>query len=324
MDLSTKYMGLDLKNPIIIGSSGQSNSIDKIKKLADNNAGAIVLKSLFEEQIMSETSNNLQQNLAYYPEAFDYISAYTKDQNLSEYLKVIEDAKKSVDIPIIASVNCVSPKEWINFTKNMEDAGADAIELNVSMLPSDVRKDGNANEKTYFEIIEKVKSKISIPLALKMSYFSAGLSNLIQKISWTKYVDSIVLFNRYFNPDIDINNFKITSSNVFSTPEDITLSLRWIALLSDKVDCNLAASTGVHSGEGIIKQLLAGATAVQIVSIIYKNGPEYISTMLNDLIAWMSKHNFSSIDDFRGKLGGKENTASFERIQYMKYFGGIE
>ena len=236
----------------------------------------------------------------------------------------MEEAKKKVEIPIIASINCISTKEWTNFAKNIESAGADALELNVSMLPSEENRTSKENEQIYFEIIEKIKPQISIPLSLKMSHFSAGLSNLVRKLSWTKMIDSIVLFNRYFNPDIDINNFKITSSGVFSTPEDISISLRWIALLSDKVHCNLAASTGVHSGEGVIKQLLAGATAVQIVSVIYKYGPEYISTILNDLTTWMEKKNFNSIDDFRGKLSGKENTASFERIQYMKYFGGIE
>ena len=326
MDLKTNYMGLELKNPIIIGSSGLTNSVESIKKMAENNAGAIVLKSLFEEQIINETNKPENFNLYSYPESIDYIKHYTREHNISNYLKLIEDAKKAVDIPIIASINCVSDKEWTAFAKRIEDAGADALELNISILPSDFNKSSEENEKVYFNIIEKVKSEISIPISIKMTRYSAGLSQLIQKLCWTKKVDGFVLFNRYYNPDIDIEKMKVISSNIFSTPDEIYVSLRWIALLSDNVECDFAATTGIHNGEGVIKQILAGAKAVQIVSSIYKNGPEYISTILKEIEHWMKNKNFNSLNDFRGKMSSKksEHTADFERIQFMKYFDGVK
>jgi dihydroorotate dehydrogenase (fumarate) len=327
MDLTTNYMGLKLKNPIIIGSSGLTNSVEKIKKLENSKASAVVLKSLFEEQLLVDRDKLIEQDKQYYwyPEAIDYINNYSKEFGIKEYSDLIKNTKKNVNIPIIASINCISSGEWILFANRIEDAGADALELNVSLLPSDETRSSEENENIYFDIIEKVRAKISIPVSLKMSFYSLGLARLIQKLSWTKNVNSFVLFNRYYNPDIDINNFKIISSNVFSTPEEITTSLRWIALLSGKVECDLIASTGIHSGEGVIKQILAGATAVQIVSVIYKNSPEYITTILNELKDWMKNKGFNSLDEFRGKMSYKKakNPAAFERVQFMKYFGGI-
>ncbi len=326
MDLTTNYIGLKLKNPIIIGSSGLTKSVEKIKELTDNGAGAVVLKSLFEEQIMAEVSQNIYDDQSGYTEAYEYISEYTKEHNIDKYLNLIKKSKEAVDIPVIASINCISDNEWISYAKKFEDAEADALEINVSMLPTDDNRSGEENEKIYFDIIEKVRKEVNIPISLKMSHYSAGLSNLIKKICWTKNVNGIVLFNRYYSPDIDIENFKITASNILSTPGEISTSLRWIALLSNKIECDLAASTGVHNGEGVIKQILAGATAVQIVSAIYKHGPEHISTILKDTENWMEKNNFSTLDDFRGRMSYEkiDNPATFERVQFMRYFGGIE
>jgi len=326
MDLSIKYMGLDLKNPLIVGSSGLTNSVNKVKELEKFGAGAVVLKSLFEEQIIFEADAAGKDNSYEYPEALDYIKSYAKDESINTYLKLIEDCKKETNIPIIASVNCVSGGAWLDFAKKMEKAGADAIELNVSLIPTDVEKTSIENEKIYFDIVEEAKKVINIPLALKMSHYSAGLSNLIQKLSWTKQVDAFVLFNRYYNPDIDVNTMKLTSSGVFSTPGDIANSLRWVAILSDKIQTNISASTGVHSGNDMVKQILAGADSVQVVSAIYKHGAAYVKTILEELEAWMSKNNYKSIEDYKGKVSYKNisNSVAFERIQFMKYFGGIE
>jgi len=325
MDLSTTYMGIKLKNPVIIGSSSLTNDITKIKKLADNNAAAVVLKSLFEEQILADTENNIRQNIVDDPTAIDYISGYTRDSEINEYLKLISDAKETVDIPIFASINCTTASEWISFAGKMEEAGADAIELNISILPSDENIDSEKNENKYFKIIEKVRGKVSIPIALKMSYYSAGLARLIQKLSWTKHIDGFVLFNKFYNPDIDINKFKVVPSNVFSSPEDIYTSLRWIALLSDKVEIDLVASTGIHNAEGVIKQILAGAVAVQMVSAIYKHGGEYIGKILEEIKTWIQQNKFSKLTDFKGKMSYNQaqNPAVYERIQFMKYYGGI-
>ena len=260
-----------------------------------------------------------------YPEAVDYIKNYAKDNHIDKYLSLIKECKKEVSIPIIASVNCTSKGSWLNFAKKFEEAGADAIELNVSLFPTDTEKDSSDNEKLYFDIIEEVSALVSIPIALKMSFYSAGLANLIKKLSWTKKVDAFVMFNRYYAPDIDINAIKLTSSNVFSSPEDIHVPLRWVAIMSNAIDTDISASTGVHSSSALIKQLLAGADTVQVVSAIYKNSPEIIGVFLEELKVWMSQHNFNSISDFKGKLSynNDEKTSAFERVQFMKHFGGM-
>jgi len=325
MDLSTSYMGLKMKNPIIIGSSGLTDKVDSIKKLEDNNAGAVVLKSLFEEQINAEISKASFTEGNAYPEAYEYIEEYTKNKAITDYLKLIQDAKKSVNIPVIASINCVTDTEWIDFAEEIEKAGADGLELNIALLPSDPFLQGCDNEEAYYKITEKVHDMLSIPVSLKMSYYSAGLAQLIYNLSASRKVNGITLFNRFYNPDIDLENLQISSSNVFSTPDEYILPLRWIALLSHKVDADLAATTGIHDGYSMAKQILAGASAVQIVSSIYKHGAEYINTILKEFEEVASKHNFNTIDDMKGKLSFHKNKdyKAYERVQFMKYFGGI-
>ncbi len=327
LDLSTTYMGLKLKNPIIIGSSGLTNSVESVKKLEKNNAAAVVIKSLFEEQIIHE-SDAYTENSSYYnyPDAFEYVKYYSKEHGVSQYLDMIRDIKKAVTIPVIASINCISAVEWTSFAQKIEEAGADALELNISLLPADEKNDSATNEKKYFDIVKKVRSHINIPIALKMCAYSAGLAHLIQKLSWTKDVDSFVLFNTLYSPDINIDKFTITSSNIFSTTHDLSTSLRWIALMSPKVDNDMIASKGIYDGKGVIKQILAGAKAVQIVSAIYQKGPEHISSIIKELEEWMEKHNFSTLEDFRGKMSSAQvkNPDAFERTQFMKHFSGIE
>lgn len=324
-DFSTTYLGLKLDNPIIVGSCGFTNSVTKIKELADHQAGAIVLKSLFEEQIKAEFSANLESYNSEYPGADDYIREYTRGNEVDTYLKLIAEAKKAVKVPIIASINCVSAAEWVDFAKSVEGQGADAIELNISLLPSNPRLTSVDYEKQYFDIVNKVADLISIPLALKISTYSAALANLIQRLSWLKKIGGFVLFNRYYTPDIDIDKLVVTSSDVLSSAGEAGTTLRWIALMSGHVDKDLVAGTGIHDGEGLIKQLLAGATAVQVVSTIYKNGAARIPAMLATLDQWMTEKSFTKLEDFRGKLSYEKavDAAVFERTQFMKYYGGI-
>ena len=324
-DLSTKYLGLDLKNPLIVGSSGFTNSVDKIKELADNDAAAVVLKSLFEEQIQAELSANLENYNADYPGASDYIREYTRGNEVGKYLKLVSGAKKNIDIPVIASINCVSAYEWVSFAKSLEEEGADAIELNISLLPSNPTMTSGKNEEKYIEIISAVSEMVSIPLTLKMSYFSASLANLIQKLSWTDKVSGFVLFNRYYSPDIDINKMTVKSADILSSPAEGCGPLRWVALMYGLIEKDLIASTGIHDSEGVVKQILAGATAVQIVSTLYKNGAGQIATILKGLEEWMEEKSFSSLADFRGKLSYERaaDPAVFERTQFMKYYGGL-
>jgi dihydroorotate dehydrogenase (fumarate) len=327
VNLETTYMGLKLKNPLIVGSSGLTNSVENIIEIEKNGAAAVVLKSLFEEQINFAIEKTYMQdemkNL--YPEADDYIRNYTRQNDVSKYLELITKSREAVDIPVIASINCVSGKEWSSFASSIEEAGADALELNVFVLPSDPTKSAEDNESIYFEIIDEVTKKVNIPVSLKISYYFSSLAKMATTLSW-KGIKGLVLFNRFFSPDLDIENFEIKTSNVFSSPSDLALSLRWIAMLSSHVKCDLAASTGVHDGNALIKQLLVGAQAVQVASVLYKKGFKEIGSMLEILENWMDRKNFNYIADFRGKMSIEEarNPAAFERVQFMKHFSGIE
>lgn len=325
-DLSVNYMGLKLRNPIIAASSGLTNSLNDIIEFEKKGAAAVVIKSIFEEEIRRELEKDLttmHMESFLYPETMDYYDNYAEDDSLTNHLKLIREAKKAVKIPIIASINCVTAEKWPYYAETLQDAGADALELNVFVLPSDFNKTSAENEQVYFDIIKEVKKHVKIPIALKISYYSANLGAFIQKLSNTE-IDSIVLFNRFYSPDIDINNLEVLSSNVLSHPEELPISLRWIAIMSERVGCDLAASTGIHDGAAIIKQLLAGANAVQIASAFYKNGKGVIENMLDDLSTWMEQKKFKKIDDFRGKLSQEksQNPAAYERVQFMKYFSG--
>ena len=327
VNLETTYMGIKLKNPLIVGSSGLTNSVENIIEIEKNGASAVVLKSLFEEQISHNASNTLMQNEFgnYYPEAEDYVKHYTRMADVERYLDLIKDAKEKVKIPIIASINCVSDSEWIEFAKKIEQSGADGIELNVFVLPSDIKKDGSDNEAVYFDIVKSIKEIVNIPVALKVSYYFSGLAKTINALSWTG-IDGLVLFNRFYSPDFDIETMEVKPSYIFSTPSDLSLSLRWVAMLSDHINCDIAASTGVHNGTALIKQILAGAKAVQIASVLYKKGFKEIGSMLEELENWMERKNFTSLNQFCGKLSVKksDNPAAYERVQFMKHFSGIE
>ena len=325
VDLSTQYLGLKLKNPVIAGSSGLTNSVKSIQDLEENGAGAVVLKSIFEEEIAFEYEDILKEaseegvNL----DQFDYYDFHIKGEKLDKYTTLIEESKKNVSIPVIASINCVYSHEWTSFAKQLQTAGADALELNMFFLPSEFDRTSEEKEKAYFQIIEKVQKEVTIPIALKISYYFSNLGPMIQQLSETG-IAGLVLFNRFYSPDIDIDKMEVVSSNVFSAPSDLPISLRWIAIMAERVSCDLAASTGVHEGAALIKQLLAGANAVQVASTLYKNGKGQIAEMLKTLEDWMGQKGFNKLDDFRGKMSQAKssNPAAYERVQFMKYFGG--
>lgn len=326
-DLATSYLGLSLRSPVIVGSSGLTKSIENLEEIDRRGAGAVVLKSLFEEQIKQEIRKVFSYDDLHnaYTEADDYIRNYARAQTVNEYLQLIHDAKSRISIPVIASINCVSGDEWPAFAKEIEAAGADALELNIFLLPADVEQEGRDYEKIYFEIVEKVQRQIKIPIALKLSPHFSGLAEMLKKLSWTG-IKGLVLFNRFFNPDIDVENFRISASNLYSRPEEITTSLRWIAIMAGRVHCDLCASTGVHDGTGVIKQLMAGANAVQVCSVLYKNGLAHLDQIHLEIRQWMEKHNFSQIDQFRAMMSHKktESPAAYHRVQFMKHFAGID
>ncbi|MFO7828954.1 MAG: dihydroorotate dehydrogenase-like protein [Bacteroidales bacterium] len=319
--LKTTYLGLKLKNPVIVGSSGLTSSIDKIKEIEKKGAGAVVLKSLFEEQINYEAGSLADSSDS--PEALDYVKYYTKNNTVQEYLELIRKAKAEVEIPVIASINCVSAKDWVDFAKKIEQAGADALEVNVFILPNDRNASGDKYESIYFDLADKLKKILTIPFAFKLGSHFSNLVGFIQKL----HVPGVVLFNRFYAPDIDIDQMRFISSEVFSLPSDIRDSLRWVGIVSSKIArIDIAASTGIHDGEAAIKQILAGAKTVQVCSTLYKNGINHLENIISDIETWMEKNGFEHIDEFRGKMSYHkiDDPLIYERSQFMKYFSSIQ
>jgi len=323
IDLSTQYAGLTLKNPIIVGSSALTGSIANIIKAEQAGAAAVVLKSIFEEEITNEYSKILAESDTWnrHDVDLDYFDYKIKENNIEKYIQLIKDAKAAVSIPVIASVNCISAHEWTFFAREIEKAGADAIELNIFISPADTGKSSESKELLYFDIIKAVQTKVKIPITLKMSYFFTDLSGMIQSLSKTA-IQGIVLFNRFFSPDIDIEKRQIIPANIFSTPSELSTSLRWVAISANKISCDIAASTGIHDGKALVKQLLAGADAVQIASTIYKNGFGVIKEMLAELETFMVQNDYAKILVFQGLMSQKyvKNPAMYERSQFMRYF----
>lgn len=322
-NLHIEYAGLKLRNPFIISSSGLTGSLDRIRKLDNLGAGAVVLKSLFEEQIRFESG--LLTEGSDYPEAYDYVKNYTRENSVGEYLKLIKDAKRAVHIPIIASINCVAAGEWIDFAARIEEAGADALELNVYYLPNSGEKEAVEYERIYFDILSAVKEKIDIPVIFKIGPQFTNPTYMVNQLFFRK-ADAVVLFNRFYAPDIDLDDMGFTSADVLSSPSDLRNTLRWIGIISSSVQhLHIAASTGIHSGEAAIKVLLAGAQAAQVCSILYKNGMEYITEMIDKLESWMLKNNYKTVSEFRGKMNYSNipDPTVYERSQFMKYFSNL-
>jgi dihydroorotate dehydrogenase (fumarate) len=325
-DLSTEYMGLPLRNPLIVASSGLTKSVDGVRRCEDAGAGAVVLKSLFEEQIAVK-AKDMEEHLWLYghTEAFEYVSKMAMPLGPRDYLGLIEKAKAGAAIPIIASLNCITPRWWVDFARQTEAAGADGLELNISVMPSDPARASDDIEEIYFDIVESLTDAVRIPIAVKMGPYFTSVARMAAEFS-RQGVAALVLFNRFYQVDIDIEKMDLTPGIHLSSPDEISLPLRWIALLAGSVECDLAASTGVHDGAGFVKQVLAGATAVQVCSALYERGLDHVGAILADVEAWMKAHRFEKVEDFRGKLSRQmtERPELYERLQYIKLFVGIE
>ena len=324
INLSTIYLGLKLDNPLIVSSSGLTNSVEKIKKLEELGAGAVILKSLFEEQIKAEAGQMISDNS--YPEAQDYLLQYTKNNTVEDYLQLIENAKKTVRIPVIASINCITASDWVGFSREIEKAGADALELNVYFLPTKKEISSEKFEELYYEVITRVRKKTGMPVSIKIGMQFTNLVKLIHNL-YIRGANGVVLFNRFFAPDIDIEKMKFTVANVFSSPSDMRDSLRWVGIISDQVEkIDIAASTGIHDGKAAIKQILAGAKAVQVCSVLYKHGVEKIPVIKKDIETWMGLHHYKTIDEFRGKLNLRRipDPTIYERTQFMKHYSSYQ
>ncbi|PLX06247.1 MAG: diguanylate cyclase [Marinilabiliales bacterium] len=323
--LTTNYLGLKLKSPVIVSSSGLSKKMSNLKTAEESGAGAIVLKSIFEEQIVYESNLAIDQSKDY-PEAADYIKNYSKHNSIDEYIALIKEAKSTVNIPVIASINCTTDAEWPYFAKKIEEAGADAIELNMNVFPFNPDLTSEDIEKQYFNIFEQVKANTKLNIACKLSKNFTNLPYFIKQLTF-RGAKSFVLFNRFFEPIIDIEKEELTTSSVLSHENDLKNSLRWVAILKGMMpDIEISASTGVHNANGVIQQILAGADTVQLCSVLYRKGVKEIKPITDELINWMDKKSYKTIDDFRSELSYKniDNPKMYERFQFIKHFANIE
>ena len=321
--LKTTFAGLALENPIIISSSGLTNSAEKIKKLEEAGAGAVVLKSVFEEQI-SMQAGSMQGYGS--PEADDYLGAYVRSHALNEHINLIEETKKICHIPVIASINCYSDSEWVDFATMMEKAGADALEINILSLQTDKDYTPGSFEQRHIDILCHIKKVVKIPVIMKLG---SNLTNPVALINqlYANGAAAVVLFNRFYQTDINIDTMAFTSANVMSTPNELPDRLRWTAIASAQVpQIDYAISGGVHDGKAMVKAILAGASAVEVCSVIYQKGENFIESMTEELSEWMKKQGYNTISEFKSEMNALSTGESnpFERTQFMKYFSSKE
>ncbi|MGD9487508.1 MAG: dihydroorotate dehydrogenase-like protein [Calditrichaceae bacterium] len=330
MDLSTKYLGLNLKNPIVPSASPLSNNIDTVKKLEDAGAAAVVMYSLFEEQITHE-SNELDTFLTYgsesFSEALSYFPQPEEFNNLDaeEYLEQVARLKSAVDIPIIGSLNGVSSGGWMKYAKKIEEAGADALELNVYYIPTDPNMTSQQVEDIYLDNLKTVKNSVKIPVAIKLSPYFSAFANMASRLDKAG-ADGLVLFNRFYQPDIDLEELEVVPNLIFSTSHEMRLPLRWLAILHGKIKASLAATTGIHDAKDVLKMVMAGADVTMMASILLKDGVGEISKILADLERWMEEHEYNSISQMKGSMSYKNvaEPAAYERANYMKTLQSIK
>jgi dihydroorotate dehydrogenase (fumarate) len=329
MNLQTSYMGLKLSSPIVVSACTLSEKTDNILLMEDNGAGAVVLFSLFEEQIKKEearfnavqsvTSNSFAEAADYFPGLDDY------NVGTDEYLESIRKAKERVNIPIIGSLNGITHEGWIDYSRQMQQAGADAIEMNIFFIPGDVNLSSSHVEHRYLNIIEEIKNTVKIPVAVKLNPYFSAMGNMALRMK-NAGADALVLFNRFYQPDFDINELKITTDLQYSESNEIRLPLLWTALLYGKIDLSLAATTGVQSAIEVIKYILAGSDVVMTASSLYKNGIPYLKTMNKELIDWMFAMGFDDLKAFRGRMSQQHiaDPNAYQRANYIKILEGVK
>lgn len=323
-NLTTRFFGLELKNPIVIASSGLTAKPENIREFSEKGAGAIVLKSVFEEEVINEYNQIAQtKNSSHLEEFMDYFDYKIRDQVLANYGLLIKEAKKVSNVPVVASINCVSAGDWLQFASQVQDAGADAIELNLLVLPSDFERTAEANHNFYLDAVKEVVRAVKIPVCVKISSYFSDMAHICEELA-NEGAAGITLFNRFSTPDIDIEKEKVVAAGALSAENEYLLPLRWVGLLSSRLKCQVAASTGIHNSNHAIKMLLAGASAVQMASSFYKNGNGYVVEVIKGIESWMSKKGYQKLDDFKGKLSLDKisNPGIYERAQFLSSFGG--
>jgi dihydroorotate dehydrogenase (fumarate) len=322
-DLKTKYLGLELKNPLVASASTLSKKFDNIKKMEDAGLSAVVLYSLFEEEIQHESlelNYFLNRGTESFPEALTYFPEVDNFNLSSEkYLDIIRKAKESVEIPIIGSLNGVSNSGWVKHAKLIEEAGADALELNLYFVATDLDINAAEMEKSYLEVVRAIRKEIHIPLAVKLSPFFSSLPNFVKQVEEAG-ANAVVLFNRFYQPDLDVEDLEIKPWLELSTTRDLLLPLRWTAILYDRVHLDMALTSGVHNGTGMVKAIMAGASVAMTASELIANGIGRAEEMVREFSDWVTWHNYESVDQIRGVLSQKAVAvpAAFERANYMK------
>ena len=327
MDIQTTFLGLTLPSPVIVGSSGLTGRVDRIRELADAGAGAVVLKSLFEEQILANISRETGRGGVVYGhgDIDEFVTFYERKHSIDAYIKLIEESKKAVSIPVIASINAVSDREWQQICVDLAKAGADALQLNMFVPPFDPETGSNELEEMYYSVVRKVKAVTDLPLAVKIGPHFTNIGRVVAGLK-NAGAHAVVLFNRYYSPDFNIKKQTLKAASFYSHPNEYFQSLRWTALMSQSLDIPIVGATGIHDGETVLKMILAGSHAVEVVSTIYQYGNDRITSMNKEIEAWMKENSFASLEDFRGSMAKENcsNPAALERVQYMKQYGDAE
>lgn len=315
---------MKLKSPIIVSSSPFTSTLENIKRAEAAGAGAVVLKSIFEEQILSEVASI--DRYSDYPEAADYLKSYIMDNSLGLYLQMIQQAKHECTIPIIASINCSDKGEWINFARVIENAGADALELNIFQLPRNKELSSVEVQSRYLDIVGTVRDAVSIPVSVKLAQNFTNPLEMVRELYY-RNIKGVVLFNRFYTPDIDIDTMTMSSGRVWSSPDELGNIIRWSGMVSGDIPLiDIAASSGVQTGEDAIKVMLAGAKAVQVCTAVHNGGYEAITKMNKAINEWMQGKGFELTSAFIGKLNSRNvrDTKAYERTQFMKYFSSYQ
>lgn len=315
-DLTTTYLGLSLRNPVVASSSEITNSVSGVKNVANAGAGAVVLKSLFEEQMNAELGS--AGGTVYPDEAQAYMLDLGKTHAPHSYLQLVGQAKRSVDIPVIASVNCITTRWWIDYAKQIEDTGADALELNIAIMPVGLEESAGEIEDRLFEIVHQVRSRVRLPLVVKIGPYHTALPQVVRKLV-SMGVNGIVLFNRFYQLDIDPENLEPVPGYQFSNSQELHLPLRWVAILSPRISCDFSISTGVHTARDTVKSIVAGAKIVQVASVLFTKKIAHIAKMVEGLGEWLDAQGYASVNDARGQLAkaGKHRPEELERFQYV-------
>lgn len=321
MRLETKYLGLTLPNPVVIASSPLTSSLKHVVEMENAGAGAVILKSIFEEQILDESQ--FLERFHDYPETIDYLRNYVGNDYIQGYLSLIKQAKASLAIPVIASINCMNESGWVDYARKIEEAGADALELNIFLLPTRPEQTSAEIEKHYLDTISSVTDVVGIPVSVKLPKKFTNVLNIASE-TYKRKAKGIVMFNRFIEPDIDVDNLKVFDSDRLSSNAELRSTIRSVAMCAPQVSgIDIAVSTGVHTGEDLVKVLLAGAKAAEICTAVYKHGAAVIEEMKMYLASWMNTHGFDAVDQFVGLLSNKSSedyNEFYQRAQYMKTF----